>query len=199
MDSFIPEEITNLDPDDYKDLLFKIFSQAIEDYIKLQHPSFRDKKYLQESFEAAIDLFFDSEYRFLYLKNELGEDMSLKDMVTILMDNSKADIQKLRDYVISEAVKFWETKIVRTIYIPETFVHDGHVYLVQHTDNEPKIDYDDKIIYLNKKHDSLSEEEFLKLAIEILFHHEGIPLDESTEKIGKALFRMLKINSCFTM
>ena len=195
---FTPEEIALMDPEDYKILLHKILAQAIEDYIKLQHPSFRDKKYLQEAFEASVDMFFDSEYRFLFLKNELGEDMSLRDMVGILIDNSSADMQKLRDYVIEEARIFWETKIMRIVYVPDSFIYDGHVYDVQHTDSEPSIDYEKKIIVLNKKLDSESEELFLKLSIEVLCHHEGIK-KKLADKLGRALFRMLKINSCFTV
>ena len=57
-----------LDVKDYRLLLGHIIKQAIDDYIKLQHPKFRQKKYLHETFLDAVDMFFDPEYRFAYLK-----------------------------------------------------------------------------------------------------------------------------------
>lgn len=188
------------DPEDYKILLHHILSQAMDDYIKLQHPKFRSKKYLQEAFNSAVDLLFDSNYRFLYLKNEMGEEMSLKDMVAFLLDNNRIEIDRLKQHVIDSSRKFWETKIIHTLYIPATFVYDGHVYIVHHTDDSPdSIDFDNKKIILNQRRTSESEERFMQLALQVALHHEELKVDnEMAKKIGKAIFKMLKINSCFT-
>lgn len=194
------EEKVYIDPGDYKTLLNAILRQAMDDYIKLQHPKFRTKKYLQEAFDSAVELLFDSDYKMLYILNEYGEPMSLRDMITMLMDDDRADLEKLKQHVIQEARAFWETKLVRTLYIPDSFVYDGHVYSVHHTeDPDSTIDFDKKEITLNKKRNSDTEQEFLSSAVDIVFYHEDLPSKKETrEKISKALFRMLKINSCFT-
>ena len=189
-----------LDPEDYKTLLNAVLKQAIDDYIKLQHPKFRNKKYLKQAFTSAVELFFDKEYSFLYLKNEYDEELNLKELITHLLNDNRGDIALLQNHVIEEARAFWETKLIRTIYIPDSFVYCGHVYSIHHTDtDEASIDYKNKIITLNKKNDSESEEEFIELALTTCFHHEkkNISIDE-IETISKIVFRMLKINSCFT-
>ena len=196
----IDEEIKIVNPGDYKVLLHAILKQAMDDYIKLQHPKFRKKLYLQEAFDSAVELLFNSDYRMLYVKNDMGEDLSLRELVTMLLDDSRADIKRLKEHVIQEARTFWETKLVRTLYLPENFIYDGHVYSVHHTDDfDPTIDFDKKEISINKKRGSESEQQFLCVTIDIIFYHEDIPATKDTrDKLCRALFRMLKINSCFT-
>ncbi|MBM08058.1 MAG: hypothetical protein CMF69_00540 [Magnetovibrio sp.] len=188
------------DPGDYKVLLHAILRQAMDDYIKLQHPKFRSKKYLQEAFDSSIKMIFDSSFRFLYLKNEYGEEMSLRDLVSFLMEDDRAQLEKLKEHVIREARAFWETKLVRTLYIPESFIYDGHVYTVNHIDDpDPILCIDTKTISIDKQGGSESEQNFLDMAVKIMYHHEEISANRETrEKLSKALFRMLKINSCFT-
>ena len=189
-----------LDPEDYKTLLNAVLRQAIDDYIKLQHPKFRNKKYLKEAFTSAVELFFDKEYRFLYLKNEYDEDLNLKDLIAHLLNDNRSDLTLLQNHVIEEARVFWETKLIRTIYLPDNFIYGGHVYAVHHTDSqEASIDYNKKIITLNKRNDSESEQEFIELAIGVCMHHEKKNMSQKEiEEIAKIVFRMLKINSCFT-
>jgi hypothetical protein len=56
-----------VDEHDYKRLLRAILVHAMDDYVKLQHPKNRRKKYLREAFSSAVDMFFDSEYSMLHL------------------------------------------------------------------------------------------------------------------------------------
>ena len=200
LESEEPVCLGQIDPGDYKVLLNAILRQAMDDYIKLQHPKFRTKKYLQEAFDSAVELLFDGDYHMLYVLNDMGEPMSLKDMVTTLMEDDRVNLDKLKTHVIQEARAFWETKLVRTLYIPESFVYDGHVYSVFHTDDfDCNVDFDKKEITINKQKGSESEQQFLTTAVDIVFYHEDIPAKKETRsKISKALFRMLKVNSCFT-
>ena len=193
-------ESKGTNPGDFKVLLHAILRQAMDDYIKLQHPKFRSKKYLQEAFDSALEMLFDGHFRFMYLKNDYGEEMSLKDLVTFLLSDDRGDLEKLKSHVIEEARIFWETKLVRTLYIPDSFIYDGHVYKVYHTeDPDTTLDLDEKIIHMNKQGGSESEQEFLNTAVKIMYHHEDIASNKETrEKLGKALFRLLKMNSCFT-
>jgi len=188
------------DPSQYKSLLNAILKQAMDDYIKLQHPKFRTKKYLQEAFDSAVQLFFDGDFKFLHIENDEGGSMSLKDLVTTLLEDDRADVKKLKEHLVSEATSFWETKLVRTLYIPDSFIYDGHVYMVKHTDDpDPYVDFDTKEIYINKHNDSENELKFVQISLKVLFYHEEIAsTPKKIEQLGKALFRMLKINSCFT-
>ena len=186
--------------EEYKTLLHAILRQAMDDYIKLQ-PKFRKKKYLQEAFESAVDMFFDSDFRMLHVKNDMGDEMSLKDMITFLLEDDMSDLEKIKAHVINEARTFWETKLVRTLYIPDSFIYDGHVYAVHHTDSiDPEIEFETKTIILNKQsEDSENQERFLQTVLKIVFYHEDITMSQKNiDSLGKALFKMLRLNSCFT-
>jgi len=193
-------DASKIDPADFNTLLNAILRQSMDDYIKLQHPKFRSKKYLQEAFDSAMNMLFDSSYKFLYVRNELDEEMSLKEMVSFLLNDDRVKIDNLKNHVIREAQAFWETKLVRTLYIPESFIYDGHVYKVQHRkDTDSEIDFENKTIFINKNRGSEGELQFFEVAINIAFYHEDIVTNKSTrDLITKSLFRMLKMNSCFT-
>jgi hypothetical protein len=137
----------------------------------------------------------------LHLTNDMGEEMNLKDMITQLLDDDRANLDKMKSHVIEEARTFWETKLVKTLYIPKSFIYDGHVYAVEHTEElDPKIDFEKKVITLNRKEeDSENQERFVLVALQVMLYHEDIGISQKNiETLGKALFRMLRINSCFT-
>ena len=189
------------EPEDHKRLLYAILRQAIDDYVKLQHPKFRSKKYLQEAFSSSVDLLFDSSYRMLHVKDEYGQDLSLKDLITSLMKDDRNDLTKLRNHAIEQACEFWENKFIRTLEIPRNFVCNGHVYTVHHNDEEGYlIDFCKKEIYLDKQCGSSSEEMFLTAIFQIVLKHENILLGskEIENKIASGIFKILKVNSCFT-
>jgi len=191
----IPEE-----PEDYKRLLFAIIRQASDDYIKLQHPKFRNKKYLQEAFSSAVELFFDPSYRLLHLKDNFDDDLSLKDLVSHLMDDDRSDLQLLQKHLIQQADQFWNQKYMRTIEIPENFIYAGHVYSVYHfRKKKPEVDFQKKEIYINKKIPS-SEKDFLSIALLVVSKHEDMDKEllPMKNKLSESLFKMLKVNSCFT-
>lgn len=195
----MPDHSELYDSEDYRRLLEAILRQAIDDYIKLQHPKFRTKKYLEEAFESAVDLFFDSEYRILNVKNESGEDMSLQDLVQEMMESDKDQIEKIKNYVIQEAKTYWETKLIQTIEIPNTIIFDGHVYTVFHSEDEAEVDYDEKIIFCDRSGSSEAQERFCQLLTEIVAYHEDLVVSQKAlERLGKGVFRMLRMNSCFT-
>lgn len=189
-----------IDHHDFGKLLSAIIRQALDDYIKLQHPKYRQKKYLIEAWDQAVDMFFDDEYRFLAIQNDDGDDMSLRDMVKTALKSDRADIQKLRDYAIQEALEFWDNKDIKTLDIPETVQVSGHVYKVRHTeDSNYVIDFTEKILTLDKRPGIHNEERFINAVFEIMMYYEEIPIKKTNMKsMSKAWFRMLKVNNCFT-
>lgn len=189
-----------IDPEDYKTIIKAVLRQGMDDYIKLQHPKFRSKKYLQEAFDSSVEMFFNSNYRMLHLLNEYGEPMSLKDMMTTILEDDRVSGKNIQNHLIQESRAFWETKLVRTLYVPESFIYDGHVYSVYGAeDAQNKVCFAEKEIYINKELGSESELEFVKAAIDIIHYHEDINTAAAgREVIAKSIYRMLKVNSCFT-
>lgn len=187
------------DPEDWKTLLYVILKQGMNDYIQLQHPTKRNKKYLQEAFNSAVDMFFDDEFRFQpELSNDNGDPMSFEDFAHELM-GKKVSLENLREKLIADSKQFWENKNILTIDIPESFVYDGHVYNVLHTEGDSKIDFVEKSIKCNRDgSNSDNELEFMNLVVEIMLYHEEIRMNSKQRSdLARALFRMLKVNSCF--
>ena len=173
----------------------------MDDYIKLQHPKNRRKKYLREAFTNAVDMFFDSEYMMLHLQNGDGSFMSLEDFLKEALNTDRIDIEKLKKHVVKESRAFWETKLVNTIYIPDNVIYDGHVYATLHSEEEedPVLDLDRKTILLNKDHEnSENQEKFITALVKIALYHEDIAISQAKiDSIGKSLFKLLRMNACF--
>lgn len=192
------------DAEDYRSLLRKVLQQAIDDYIKLQPPNQRRKTYLQEAFDDAIDMLFDSDYRALNIKNSKGEDMSLKELIELALDKDSVSPKQLKDFkasVIQQALDFWENKDLNTLYIPKTFIIDGHAYrVIQEPDADPyEIDFEEKIIFLAGDFESsTTHETFTHVIMSLIMHHNDVSITaKNLDAISKTLFRTLKMNSSF--
>lgn len=196
-----PETNAPIDKQDLKRLMHAILKQAMDDYIKLQHPITRKKKYMQEAFDSAVEMFFDSEYSFMYVKDEEDNMMSLKDLVYELMGDDRVQVDKIKDHVINSARTFWENKFVNTIDIPDSLVFDGHVYSVYHTDDndEANIDFKNKILTVNKDSScSENQQQFIQMCMKIICYHEEYKISASViDKLGNSVFKLMKMNSCF--
>jgi hypothetical protein len=196
-----PETNAPIDKQDLKRLMHAILKQAMDDYIKLQHPITRKKKYMQEAFDSAVHMFFDSEYSFMYVKDEEDNMMSLKDLVYELMGDDRVQVDKIKDHVINSARTFWENKFVNTIDIPDSLVFDGHVYSVYHTDDndEANIDFKNKILTVNKGSScSENQQQFIQMCMKIICYHEEYKISASViDKLGNSVFKLMKMNSCF--
>lgn len=191
----------NIDEQDYKKLLQNILMHAMDDYVKLQHPKNRRKKYLREAFSTAVDMFFDSEYRMLHLQKGDGTFMSLKDFLGEIMANQNLDIENIKQHVINESRSFWETKMLSTVYIPDNVVFDGHVYAILKDEDseEPEIDFQNKTIKINPDSDNTeNQENFIICLVKIILYHEDIALSQQKiTSIGKGIFKLLRMNACF--
>ena len=86
---------------------------------------------------------------------------------------------------------------MRTVEIPEDVVIEGHTYSVQHHLQDMIVDYDEKTIRLNKQ-GPCAEEEFMQAMIDLSCYHGEIKTSTKARKeLGKALYRLLRINDCF--
>ena len=114
------------------------------------------------------------------------------------MKTNKVEMQKMKDHLIEESRKYWENKLINTLYIPESLIYNGHVYKILHTEEDPFVDYDEKSIYINKKPDSENQIDFFLKMIEVAFYHENIKVKKTDlEKISKVIFSLLRLNGCF--
>lgn len=190
-----------IDAEDWKILLQAILQQGLDDYIKLQHPKHRRKKYIQEEFLNSIDMFFDPEYRFSLLKNDEEQDMSVLDLIGTIADNDIFDISTLQNWVINEADTYWSTKPMPIMRIPDTVQLFGHVYEVLHQENEEdySLDLDEKKIYLNKSNEfPVFQRIFLVATLQLICHHKDLKISVSSLRgLATGLHSVLTMNECF--
>lgn len=186
-----------MDQEDWRVLLRHVLRQAIDDYIKLQHPRYRQKKYLQEAFQNAVDMFFDPDYRFGFIQNDEDTDMSLEDFLIDALDTQRVDTDKLRSYVAESAAEYWREKSMDTIFIPDMFCVEGHVYDVVHKpEGDYFFDYEAKELHINKKQESKNEQDFVLAMCEALCYHLDLRISKrNREEISKGLYRLLKVNN----
>ncbi len=195
-------EIPGSDEKDWPILLLNIVKQGIDDYIKLQHPKKRNLVYLEEHFRNAADMFFDPEFRFQNIKNEDNDHMSIKDMLSEMLNEDNIDLSMLHTYLINKAKEYWAEKNIKTVEIPQALAIEGHVYSLSHHEktfyNKPhRIDYNNKIIYINMKSPTL-EQDFIVAMVECLCYHEELKVSAKNIKLlGAAFYRLLKVNNSF--
>ena len=195
------ESVTPVDNYDLNRLMHAILKQAMDDYVKLQHPVARRKKYMQEAFDSAVDMFFDSDFSFMYVKDEEDQEINLKDLIHQLMSDDRVNVEKIKGHVVANAQAFWQNKFINTIDIPESLIYNGHVYHILHIDDndDAAVDFDNKTIGINKNLDcSDNQELFMQLCLQVVAYHEEFKIPASTmKKLGSSLFRLLRMNSCF--
>lgn len=196
------DEQSVVDPLDFKRLLEAILRQGMDDYIKLQHPRARVKKYMEEAFLEAADMLFDPTYQFLHLKNEMGDEMHLQDVLEVILGIENLSPKDLQEKVIDMSKEFWMKKQLQVIKIPECVVLDGHVYSVFNDQDVEGhyIDLANKTIFLDKNsEDSTNQEEFCKMLVELACHHEELKMRAvDLDRLGRCVFRLLRMNDCFT-
>ena len=198
-----------LDVQDYKKLLKMIIHQAVDDYIKLQHPRNRKKKFLLKAYYDAIDMFFDSTYLFEHLLDEEGIPMSPKDLFNTALDTNNFNAKTNQKNIIKQSLAYWKEKHMDTIHIPDIFVINGKNYHVQDvkdcslltmstTPVPYVIDYDESTVFIDKDNTNANEEKFILAVTEIICYEKDIIISKvKREQFASALYDTLKINNCF--
>lgn len=153
--------------EDYKKIIAGIIDQSMDEYVKLQHPKFRKKTYLYESFASSFDIFFDPDYTFLYFIKADGTNMTTQDMLSVILTTATPELTVIQDHLIAKAAEYWDKKYMKTITLPDCFIFKGHTYALEHTKEQPSIDHVAKIIRMDRKQSLKNEKQFLKFAFEI--------------------------------
>lgn len=183
--------------EDYKRIVKAVIDSSITDYVKLAHPKNRNKKYLEQTFLNAIEVFFDDSYKFEAFVSIVDQlPLSTKDLISIMISNSGVSMDKTRQHVINESIKYWWEKNFNDISIPSSINIFGKVYFIHNASTE-HIDLDKNKIFLPIKKTG-SDRIFFKLCLKVILIESGIQLEEETfNKLHKVFYLFLKINNAF--
>ena len=186
----------NHDPD-YRQLIKAVIENGITDYVKLQHPLNRSKKYLEEGFLSSIRMFFDEDFRFqAFTSFKDDSPLCTKDLLSIMIGSNDASIQKAQDHVISESINYWWEKNFNDFKVPSKCVIAGKVWFVRNSD-KLYINYDKNQIFLPVKSQG-NDRLFTKACLEILLNEASIELQaEQFENFYKLFYLFLKVNDTF--
>lgn len=197
-----------IDALDYRNLMIAILNQSIDDYIKLQHPQYRVKVYLQEAFLTSIGFIFDDSYTMENLKNGFKEDMSTKDLLSDIIDVEKPNILALRQFAVKECYSYWEKKEMAVLdTIPDTVSITGMVFTISHVEGMQDFDYsiENKFITLDKRVTKENEQLFLEAIISIIIELFDDEIKQFPNKslgtaviLGRELHWVLKVNNIFS-
>lgn len=188
-----------VEPEDLNKLAQQVFRQTLEDYLHLQHPNTRTKKYIHEAYLSAVDMFWDPEYRLDAFTDENSEPLTLIKFMKLSADRENLDIHALRKYLMTETESFWKDKMTDTIAIPDTMIVCATPYDVSHiAESGFRIDYDERMLYINRKPSEVNNQEFLNALIEIICYHHDLRISKVNQRIlGTAMYEILKINNSF--
>lgn len=185
-----------VDEVDYRKLLQNLLMQAVDDYIKLQHPAYRRKTYLEEAFLSAVDMFFDAEYQFSNFKTNENTYMALKDLVSEALQTEDPDIEKFKANLIEKTKDFWHEHRAKTIYILDFVSIEGHTFETKHFEIESfEVDWDNKIIMLNKLPCFENEKTFMRAITHVALELNEMDRSyEDTLKLSGIFFNLFKTN-----
>ncbi len=186
--------------ENYKHLIKAVIENAMSDYIKLQHPANRKKKYLQESLIVATAMFFDKSFRFTIFMNKDGSKMSLQDALYFSMGFSYNSYDKFILNLLNEMETYWWDKHFQNIKIPNEVSICGKLYFVKLIEEEVerKIDANNLLIYLNKNNRN-KDRDFISIALKIIIESNLIKIsDEDFQKLSKSIYLLVKVNGGFT-
>lgn len=183
--------------DEYKSLIEAVVKAAKVDYIKLAHPARRNKKYLIHDYQTSIDMFFNENFTFEnFISYDSEEPLSLKELLIVMLGSSSVSVNKTKQHILDETIKYWWTKSFHDLKVPNQVNILGQVYSV-HNASKEYIDYEQNKIYLSIKKEN-KDRIFIKLCLEIILKNIDINLEENQFKdLYKALYLFLKINGAF--
>jgi hypothetical protein len=184
--------------DDYEKLLKVVLDAALVDFIKLQHPRNRTKKYLEEALDTSVELFFDPDFRFEYFFNQddPNEKYSLKEALIRLLKTRNISMTKVKNHVVNESISYWWEKNFHDIKVPTKVNLAGKVFYIVNSKQE-RIDYENNKLYFACKKEA-ADRVYFKLCLKVLIKESNLDFtDEQLELFYKYFYLFLKINDAF--
>lgn len=117
------------DRKDYHRLHELILTQAINDYIKLQHVSRITKQSQRAAWKTAKECIYSDSYRAEYLFNEHDKKMNLSDLCKAATDRENVNIQRFRSEIKKRSFAYWKEKWSKAV-LPEYFAVGGECYRI---------------------------------------------------------------------
>lgn len=180
-------------------LATQVFRQCVEDYIHLQHPQTRTKKYIHEAFLSSVDMFWDPEYRLDVFLDEENNPMDIKSFLKLASDRENINMNAFLAFIKSQSITYWKNKYMDTISIPSFLMICNTPYDVRHKESLTfEIDYKNRIISLNKNSSEDNNIIFFNALIEIICFHEEIQIKKEIQKqLAKSFYETFKMNNSF--
>jgi hypothetical protein len=184
--------------EDYRNLIKAVIETAIVDYTKLQHPLNRNKKYLNEGFLSAVEMFFDENYKFEAFTSIQSESpLTTKDMLSIMVNSTEVNMEKTKQYVIDESINYWWTKNFHDIKIPSKIIIYGKTWFI-HNAQKQYIDYEKQHLYIPLKTNK-ADRIYFDLILQIILKEANIDLlPEDFQTLHKVFYLFLKVNNAFS-
>ena len=193
------EEDADFSELDYKKLIKAMFDSALVDYTKLQNSKNRHKKYLEESFQNSIDMFFNPTFIFEHFldADTQTKNLNFEQLLCYLLNTNKVDMTHIHNHIAEESMSYWWDKNFHDLAVPSKITIHGIVWTVVNSPNNSYIDYTTKRIYCPKKA-ILADRNFISLCLKIMLDSIEVELDDnSVGLLSKTLYLFLKINSPF--
>ncbi len=192
-------EFDRVEAEDLNRLARQVFRQSLEDYIHLQHPLTRSKKYVHEAFLSAVDMFWDPNYRLDLFMDDDNEPMSLEEFLKLASDRSNLDLEAFTKYIQAQSETYWRNKHVNTITIPDVMMVCNVPYDISHIDEEIfRVDYDNRTLFIDKKPSEINNTRFCTAILEIICFHEDLRVAKAAQKaLGQKFYDTLKMNNSF--
>jgi hypothetical protein len=185
--------------EDCKTLIKAVIENAMSDYIKLQHPANRKKKYLQESLIVATAMFFDKSFRFTIFFNSDGTKMSLQDALEYSIGYSSVASVKFINNLLKEMETYWWEKHFQNIKIPNDVSICGRLFFIkQYTEQQSKEYDNDKLLIFLNKNDKNKDRMFINTSLKIMVDLNEIEISEDDfDKLSKSIYLFIKVNGGF--
>ncbi len=185
--------------EDCKTLIKAVIENAMSDYIKLQHPANRKKKYLQESLIVATAMFFDKSFRFTIFFNSDGTKMSLQDALEYSIGYSSVASVKFINNLLKEMETYWWEKHFQNIKIPNDVSICGRLFFIKQYAEQQSKEYDnDKLLIFLNKNDKNKDRVFINTSLRIIVDLNEIEISEDDfDKLSKSIYLFIKVNGGF--
>jgi hypothetical protein len=128
-----------------------ILMQAVEDYVRLAHPSRRARQAPATAWVTAAALIFDQD--FTIAVPGIAEEVAGAELIMAATDRENVDLEHFRNEIAKQMKAYWNTKDPTPDRLPKNLVINGKPYLVlmQEQSQIYKVDYDHLTIYLTNE------------------------------------------------
>lgn len=180
------------EPEDLNLLAQKVLVQAMDDYVALQRPKSRRRKYIQEAWLTSVAMFFDKDFLFGAFDDENGEGLDLYEFLMLASDRENVNVDTVIKHLIHTARQAFQEG--EQMVIPDTLIILGEPWDVLHNTKE-EVNLVKRTISLDKK---TGHATFIRSLIEIICSKKGLVIDlAKLQLVADGLVEVLTVNDGF--